>query len=121
MVVNKEKTYLDPVLMSLAAWTEACGEELSLSGKDNFIWSKGSKLPLMLKKVEIDVKISNAVWQTKFGNKITIDRRSSCYCMIQFVLQNIKLSNEHLLLSNSNLDEFVGNMKEVIKLLAFNW
>lgn len=120
MVVNKEKTYLDPVLMSLAAWTEACGEELSLSGKDNFISSKGSKLPLMLKKVEIDFKISNAV-HTKFGNKITIDRRSSCYCMIQFVLQNIKLSNEHLLLSNSNLDKFVGNMKEVIKLLAFNW
>ena len=91
-----------------------------MSGKDNFISSKGSKLPLMLKKVEIDFKISNAV-QTKFGNKITIDRRSSCYCMIQFVLQNIKLSNEHLLLSNSNLDKFVGNMKEVIKLLAFNW
>lgn len=33
----------------------------------------------------------------------------------------IKFSNEYLLLSNSNLDKFVGNVKELIKLLVFNW
>lgn len=62
MVVNKEKIYFDFVLMLLVIWIEVCGEEFFLLGKDNFILLKGSKLFLMLKKVEIDVKILNVVW-----------------------------------------------------------
>ena len=43
---------------------------------------------------------------------MTLDRRSSCllHASLRFAEYN-KFRNERLLLSNSNLDKFVGNMK----------